>query len=128
MENNLKPCPICDSTEKLMVYSEYLPLSKISMGVVECTNNFCPIIIRAQTIEEAVEKWNTRPREDFLLEQNKALAEQLIIDEEIENELRYKLKFAIDTLEEVMNIPTDVQDYINSYISDAIKKIKGENE
>jgi len=65
----LKPCPLCNSIEKLMLYNEYMPLSKTNLGVIECTNNFCPMIVRAPTIEEAVKKWNERPREDFLIKQ-----------------------------------------------------------
>jgi hypothetical protein len=106
MENNLKPCPLCNSTENLMVYAEWLPDKKPNgheVGVVECTNQSCPMIIRAITVEEAVRKWNKRPREDFLTEQNKALAEQLVIDEIIENDLRAKLADAINALEHYAN-------------------------
>jgi hypothetical protein len=75
--NNLKPCPLCGSVEKLLVYMEYLPAAKREMGVVECTQDDCPMIIREYSIEKAVKKWNRRPIEEFLEEQNSILSEKL---------------------------------------------------
>ena len=94
----LKPCPLCGSTESLTVYMEYLPTNKKEAGVVECTYDGCPMIIRAKNIEEAVERWNRRPREDFLVEQNQLLTKQLIAGIALENDLRIKLIEAITAL------------------------------
>jgi hypothetical protein len=70
--DNLKTCPLCGSTENLMVYKEWFPVKKPDgkeLGVVACTTPHCPMIIRMPTIEEAVQKWNKRPKEDSLNEQ-----------------------------------------------------------
>jgi hypothetical protein len=86
--NNLKPCPLCGSVEKLLVYMEYLSTPKREMGVVECTQDGCPMIIREVSIEKAVKKWNRRPIEEFLEEENNILSEKLAL---LETELA-KLK------------------------------------
>ncbi len=72
MENNLKPCPLCGTTERLTVYS-----GSNGEGIVECKTPHCPMIIKAVSIEEAVEKWNKRPIEDELNEKLQIAIEAL---------------------------------------------------
>jgi len=105
MSKELKACPLCGTTEYLMVYEEWIPTQKnkgVDMGVVDCTKDYCPMIVRASTIEEAVRKWNERPLEDSLLDEIELLNKKLMIvetmfqeaeklDEEASN--RYELVF-----------------------------------
>ncbi len=69
-QNNLKNCPLCGKND-LMVYIEFIPLvggDSKNLGVVECLTDNCPMIIRASTEAEAIQKWQNRPIEDELSE------------------------------------------------------------
>lgn len=124
---NLKDCPLCGKKD-LIVDTEFIPLvggDSLNMGFIECATKDCPMIIRESTVEKAVEKWNKRPREDYLEDQNKALAEQLVIDEDVENELRKKLQIAVDALGRISDSVVGIKDYSNntSFVNDALEAL-----
>ena len=67
-ENKLKPCPLCGGID-LLANVEYIPKGKgkgINVGFVECLTEKCPMMIRAETVEEAIYAWNKRPEEEKL--------------------------------------------------------------
>jgi hypothetical protein len=108
MTDNLAPCPLCGSTEKLSVYVKYFPADKREKSIVECTTPSCPMKIEGKTMEEVVEKWNRRP---------------------VENALRAKLQIAIDALEGISNSVVGLRDYpyntsVTNDASEALFKIK----
>jgi hypothetical protein len=110
----LHPCPLCGSTEQLMVYKEWFPTQKpdgIEMGVVECTTFDCPMIIRAFTIEEAVEKWNKRPLENFLINEHRQTSElyTIALDEIIL--LKKQLNVTIEALGRISDSVIWMRDY-----------------
>lgn len=64
----LNPCPLCGGND-LLADVEFIPkkwAGGINVGFIECLTQYCPMIIRAPTLEEAIEKWNKRTIEDEL--------------------------------------------------------------
>jgi hypothetical protein len=126
--NSLKACPLCGSTENLMVYKEWFPVKKPDgkeLGVVECTTPYCLMIVRAPTIEEAIKKWNKRPIEDRLIKENEQTSSlyNAALDEIIV--LKKQIMVSKDVLERISTSIVGMRDYPNntSVINDAIKAL-----
>lgn len=129
-ENSLKPCPLCGVIDAF-VYTETIPLvggDSYDVGVVDCVSGECPMIIRAPTEEEAIKKWNTRPREDALQADVELLRKEMVEDDKTIISLRTKLNAAVEALMFISNTTVarngDRIDMLVDYACEALVKLE----